>query len=346
MLGKKMKFLFKMFTNKPPKEASKTHSNSEYKEKKIFSHLNRLKLNDNKDFLIIKTEMNNNIEQKSETLGNDSKKTQYSSNLNNLKIPIIKLKHDQTKFGIDNKEYKNIQSNFRNTNSITNFQMKNHKNKTSKNYHKYNTVSSSKRSIVRFQNIHKFEIDKIISFTNNTFYPKTPQKNKEINGIKNRTEIKRKRNNKFNSLNCFIDDYISKDNNESKKFKINFKDYFGDSDYEKLIEKEKTYLTEIKKIKLIYKNTNLMKALCDYLNLSFVKLKNEKNERMKIIKQEKEEIKKQMNYLKFLQNNSKYNLIPINKIFTNCKKNNMKLNFNNRKMFSFKNGYFSNNKIN
>ena len=333
-----MKFLFKKSTNKPLKEVSKIHSNSDYKEKKFISHLNRLKLNDNKDFLIIKTEMNYNLDQKSETLGNDSKKTQYSSKL-------IKLNHDPTKILIDNKENKNIQSNFRNTSIITNFQMRNLKNKTSNNHHIYNTVSTNKRRIVRFKNIHKFEIDKIISFTNNAFYPKTPQKSKEINGIKNRTEIKRKRNNKFNSLNCFIDDYISKDNNESKKYKINFKDYFGDSDYEKLIEKEKTYLTEIKKIKLIYKNTNLMKALCDYLNLSFVKLKNEKNDRTKTIKQEKEEIKKQMDYLKYLQNNSKYNLIPMNKIFNNSKRNNLILNFNNRNIFSFKNGYFSKNKI-
>ena len=107
---------------------------------------------------------------------------------------------------------------------------------------------------------------------------------------------------------------MSKDNNEIKKYKINYRDYFGDSDFEKLEEKEKHYLTEINKIKLIYTNTNLMKALCDYLNLSFGKLKNEKNDILKTINQEKEEIKKENKYLKFLRNNWKHNLIQINNI--------------------------------
>ena len=115
----------------------------------------------------------------------------------------------------------------------------------------------------------------------------------------------------------------------------------------KLKEKEKTYLTEINKIKLIYKNTNLMKALCDYLNLSFGKLKNEKNDNMKTIKQEKEEIKRKKKYLKFLQNNWKHNLIPLKDIFNmNNKKNNLKFSFDSRnKKYNLKNGYFSKIKI-
>ena len=88
-----------------------------------------------------------------------------------------------------------------------------------------------------------------------------------------------------------------------------------------------------------------MKALCDYLNLSFVKLKNEKNERLKTINKEKEEIRKKNKYLKYLRNNFKYNLIPTTDIFNSTKKKNLKSSFN-RNLFLFRNHNFSKAKFN
>ena len=133
---------------------------------------------------------------------------------------------------------------------------------------------------------------------------------------------------------------MSKVIHESKRFKVNFKDYMGETEYDKLCEKEKTYLTETNKIKLIYKNTNLMKALCDYLNLSFVKLRNEKNERLKTLNKERDEIRKRNKYLKYLRNNFKHNLIPTTDIFNSTKKKNLKSTFN-RNLFLFRNNNFS-----
>ena len=195
------------------------------------------------------------------------------------------------------------------------------------------------------KNIHKIEFDKILSFTNNIFYSKTPKKKGETNENKYNVEGKKAKNNKFNSLNYFIDDYMLKNDDDINKYKINFRDYFGDSDYVKLKDKQKTYLTEINKIKMLYKNTNLMKALCDYLNLSFVKLKNEKKERTKIIKQEKEELKKKKKYLKILQKNWEHNLIPISNIFNRNQKFNLKHTANNRNYYPLRKKFFIKYKI-
>ena len=186
----------------------------------------------------------------------------------------------------------------------------------------------------------------------NLFYSKIPIKKAGVQENQINSDIKKIRKNKFNSINCFIDDYTIKDDNEYKRYKTNFRNYFGDSDYERLKEKEKNYLTEMKKIKLIYKNTNLMNALFDYLNLAFGKLKNEKNENIKTIKNAQKEIRIKNKYMKFLQNNSKHNLIPLKDLFNNnTKKNNLKLAFKGRnknhlkkELFSFYKDYLNNKK--
>ena len=300
--------------------------------------------NNSIDFKSNKQEINNN-NFKSKIFGYSTEKTDYSSKFSDKNVSKTKMNNESKYSSIDNKVNKTIQYNYRNINS---YPMRPLPHITLNNYNSLNTFSNYNRNRESFRDMNIYEMNKVITFTNNLFYSKTPQKKKDIKENKNNSENKRVRINKFNSLNLFIDDYISKDNNEIKRYKTNFRDYFGDSDYDKLKEKEKTYLTEMNKIKLVYKDTNLMKALCDYLNISFGKLKNEKNDNMKTINQEKEEIKKKKKYLKFLQNNWKHNLIPLNDIFNNNnKKNNLKFSLDNRfKKYNLKNGYFSKIKYN
>ena len=302
--------------------------------------------NNSIDFKSNKQEINNNNFAKSKIFGYSTEKTDYSSKFSDKNVSKTKMNNESKYNSIDNnKVNKTIQYNYRNINI---YPMRPLPHITLNNYNSLNTFSNYNRNMESFKDMNIYEMNKVITFTNNLFYSKTPQKKKDIKENKNNSENKRVRINKFNSLNLFIDDYMSKDNNEIKRYKTNFRDYFGDSDYDKLKEKEKTYLTEMNKIKLIYKDTNLMKALCDYLNISFGKLKNEKNDNMKTINQEKEEIKKKKKYLKFLQNNWKHNLIPLNDIFNNNnKKNNLKFSLDNRfKKYNLKNGYFSKIKYN
>ena len=346
-----MKILFKKNFIQSFQGISKEQKYPKLREKlKIINFKYNLNSKDNNNNSIdsksnnFKKEINNNTFAKSKIFGYSTEKTDYSSKFSDKNISKIKMNNDSKHTTIDNKVNKTIQFSSRNINI---YPMKPLPNITLNNYHSLNTFSNYNRKRESFRDMNIYEMNKVITFTNNLFYSKTPQKKKDIKENKNNSESKKVRINKFNSLNCFIDDYMSKDNNEIKRYKTNFRDYFGDSDYDKLKEKEKTYLTEINKIKLIYKDTNLMKALCDYLNLSFGKLKNEKNENMKTIKQEKEEIKRKKKYLKFLQNNWKHNLIPLKDIFnTNNKKNNLKFSFDSRnKKYNLKNGYFSKIKI-
>ena len=83
-----------------------------------------------------------------------------------------------------------------------------------------------------------------------------------------------------------------------------------------------------------------MRALCDYLNLSFVKLRNEKNQRIKTLNKERAEISKRNKYLKYLRNSFKHNLIPTTDIFNSTEKKSLKSTFN-RNLFLYRNNNFS-----
>lgn len=340
-----MKKKFKYDKYLPLQETSKTTMNQNFREKFIFnSPIDNLKFKKNKrNYYSNKIEERNNSVNKLKIIERNSEETKYSSKISNLNISKIKINNGYNRNLLEIKANKTIQPNHRNISS--NLPLMQSPNKTLNNDSVLNTFSNFKSSFNISKNVNKIDMDKIISFTNTIFYSKTPKKLREIKNYKNFSIKKRIKTNKFNSLNCFIDDYMSKENHESKRYKVNFKDYMGDNEYEKLVEKEKTYLTETNKIKLLYKNTNLMKALCDYLNLSFVKLKNEKNERLKTINKEKEEMRKKNKYLKYLRNNFKYNLIPTTDIFNSTKKKNLKSSFN-RNLFLFRNHNFSKAKFN
>lgn len=294
-----------------------------------------------------KKELEHNNLTKSKNFGYYTQKTEYSSKLSDNNIIKNRKRGESKKIFMDIKVNKTIQPNYKNRNI---FKKKHLPNITLNNYYSINTFPNINRNKENFKDIHKFEIDKVITFTSNLFYSKTPNKKAGVQENQINSDIKKIRKNKFNSINCFIDDYTIKDDNEYKRYKTNFRNYFGDSDYERLKEKEKNYLTEMKKIKLIYKNTNLMNALFDYLNLAFGKLKNEKNENIKTIKNAQKEIRIRNKYMKFLQNNSKHNLIPLKDLFNNnTKKNNLKLAFKGRnknhlkkELFSFYKDYLNN----
>ena len=296
-----------------------------------------------------KKELEHNNLTKSKNFGYYSQKTEYSSKLSDNNIIKNRKRGESKKIFMDIKVNKTIQPNYKNRNI---FKKKHLPNKTLNNYYSINTFPNINRNKEYYKDIHKFEIDKVITFTSNLFYSKTPNKKVGVQENQINSDIKKIRKNKFNSINCFIDDYTIKDDNEYKRYKTNFRNYFGDSDYERLKEKEKNYLTEMKKIKLIYKNTNLMNALFDYLNLAFGKLKNEKNENIKTIKKAQKEIRIKNKYMKFLQNNSKHNLIPLKDLFNNnTKKNNLKSAFKGRnknhlkkELFSFYKDYLYNKK--
>jgi hypothetical protein len=314
---------------------------------KQYSNNLKIKDNNNKDLFSNKKGSNINNLKSSNIFGTNSVKTEYSTKLSDMNLSKIKTDNSSQDYKVN----KTIPNNHHRNKKffVTNFKGKYPQAKTLNNYRAFNTLSNVNIKTESYKNINKFEIDKIISFSNTMFCAKTPQKTKEMLQKRSKTDNRRTKTNKFNSINCFIDDYISKENNEIKKYKIDFKNYFGDSDYKKFVEKEKTYLTEVKKIKLLYKNTNLMKALCDYLNLSLGKIKNERNERIKTIKLENEENKKKKKYWKFLQNNFKNSLIPTKDLYNrdlkNSSKNNFKFLFNNRNTFHLRNIYLSNDKI-
>ena len=260
--------MYKNNVNQSFPKISKGSRNINSLEKLQFKqYSNNLKIKDNynKDLFSNKKESNINNLKSSNIFGTNSVKTEYSTKLSDMNLSKIKTDNSSQDYKVN----KTIPNNHhRNKNFfVTNFKGKYPQTKTLNNYRAFNTLSNVNIKTESYKNINKFEIDKIISFSNTMFCAKTPQKTKEMLQKRSKTDNRRTKTNKFNSINCFIDDYISKENNEIKKYKIDFKNYFGDSDYKKFVEKEKTYLTEVKKIKLLYKNTNLMKALCDYLNL-------------------------------------------------------------------------------
>ena len=336
-----MKILFTHGINQNFQGAKKKAKHSYFKEKiKKIEYENNLKNKNNSiDSISNKRELNYKNITKSNNFGYYTEKTAYSSKLSDKNILKIKKRSNSKQIFMDIKVNKTLQPNYKNKKIFNHKQLPHI---TLNNYYSINTFSHINKNKENFKDIHKFEIDKVMTFTNNLFFSKTTQKKYGIKENTINNDTKKIRKNKFNSINCFIDDYIIKDDNDYKRYKTNFRHYFGDYDYDKLKEKEKHYLTEMKKIKLIYKNTNLMNALFDYLNLAFGKLKNEKNENIKTIEKEQKEIRAKNKLMKFLQKNSKHNLIPLKDLFNNnIKKNNLKLTFRGRRNYHMKNEIFS-----
>lgn len=188
------------------------------------------------------------------------------------------------------------------------------------------------------KNINKFDMESIVKFSNTFTISKTPKPNKRHKIIKN---IKMKNtDNRFNSLNCFIDDYIDMDEDKLlNRYYPNYEEYLGKLDYKKLKEKSKNLKTTKEKIKGVFKDTKLLMAMCDYLNTSLSKLKNEKRLKLKLINNELKIHLKNKRKMKSLKNTLKNNLIPKKDIFKmNTKYNN---SFIKKAPMIYKNGYYS-----
>ena len=212
-----------------------------------------------------------------------------------------------------------------------------------KEYHFRNlkTTSCWYAKIDDIKNVNKFDMNSIIKYSN--FFSKNPKIKRRKNGTKNYIYNKNKNgngNNRFNSLNCFIDNYIDFDENKLlNRYNPKFLDYMSKTDYERLVKKSRNLLTTKGKIKLVFKDTKLLLAMCDYLNSFLAKLKNEKRKKLKKDKKEFEESKKNKKDMKTLENSIKNNLLPKKDIFKmNVKYNN---SFIKKAPMIYKNGYFN-----
>ena len=292
----------------------------------------------------IKTEINyyNYISPKI-NFGYNTEKTEYSSQINDYASKIkgkskirplftnIKIfdnisqmkKTESTKF---DSGYSNIFNN----------------NKVKKNpTNNIQTNSCWHKKIDDFNEINKIDMENVIKFSNNFFQSKTPKKKKRKKyfPINTKNNIV---NNRFNSLNCFIDNYIQIDEDKLwNRYFPKYEDYLNKMDCNKLImkEKEKKLLTTKEKIKNVFKDTKLIMAMCDYLNSSFSKLKNKKRIKLKTISHEIEEIKKNKKNNKSIEENKRNNLISKNELFK--MNNKLKKVFQKKDSMIYKNGYFS-----
>ena len=217
---------------------------------------------------------------------------------------------------------------------------------------KYNYNNNSNKSsscwyakIDELNNISKFNMEKIIKFSNNFLNSKTPKIKKRkkyiiINNSKDKNKNS-KNHNRFNSLNCFIDNYIEFDENKIlNRYNPKFDEYFGKLDYYKLIQKGKNLLTAKEKIKTVFKDTKLLMAMCDYLNTSLAKLKNEKRAKIKNRNKQIEEMKKNTIYQKTFETNLRNNLVEKKDLFKMNTINN-KNSFIKKPPILYKNGCFS-----
>lgn len=217
-----------------------------------------------------------------------------------------------------------------------------------KKYYNYNNSKTTSLWYAKndeLNNVNKFNMEKIIKFSNNSLNSKTPKIKKRkkfiiLNNSKNKNKNS-KNNNRFNSLNCFIDNYIEFDENKIfNRYSPKFDEYFGQLDYYKLIQKGKNLLTAKEKIKKVFKNTKLLLAMCDYLNTSLAKLKNEKREKMKKRNKEIDKIKKNVIYKNTIETNLRNNLIARKELYKVNTINN-KNSFIKKPPILYKNGCFS-----
>ena len=281
----------------------------------------------------------------------NTEKTEYSSQINDCLSKIngnseIKPTSNNMYFNDSlspTPKYKTESFNFYNSSkNIFNNRMNIYPKQKKYHFRNFKTTSCWYSKIDDIKNINKFDLDSIIKFSNRYSNSKTPKikkrKNKVIKKVNNENGNINE-NNRFNSLNCFIDNYIEFDENKLlNRYIPNYIDYMSKTDYEKLIKKSRNLLTAKEKIKSVFKDTKLLMAMCDYLNTSLAKLKNEKRKKLKAQKKELEDFKKNKKYKKSLENSIKNNLIPKKNIFKmNIKYNN---SFVRKAPLIYKNGYF------
>ena len=279
-------------------------------------------------------------------LGLNSEKTEYSSQINDclskingnsdVKPLFLNIKYNESicpKYKTENLKLHGSSENIFAKDKMNIFR----KNNVFKNYQ---TCSCWYRKTDDFKNLNKFDTENIIKFSNTLVNSKTPKiKKRKINNFIINTRNKNI-NNRFNSLNCFIDNYIHVEEDKLlNRYKPNYEEYLSKLDYLKLKKKGKKLLKTKEKIKLVFKDTKLIMAMCDYLNSFFSRLKNEKREKLKMLNQEKEENKKNIKYKISLETSLRNNFIPKKDLF-NINKRCQKV-FIKKAPLIYKNGYFS-----
>ena len=292
----------------------------------------------------IKTEVNYfNYKSPKNTFGYNTEKTEYSSQINdyasklNGNSEIVPLFTNIRINDNNSQKNKNESTKYDSCYSYI-FNINKMKKNTINNIH---TSSCWYKKTDDFNDINKIDMENVIKYSNTFFQSKTPKikKRRKYFQINNKNNTL---NNRFNSLNCFIDNYIQID--EDKLWNRYFpkdEDYLNKMDCSRLMmkEKEKKFLTTKEKIKNVFKDTKLIMAMCDYLNSSFAKLKNEKRIKLKTISKEIEEIKKKKKYNKSIEEIKRSNLISKNELFKMNKK--FKNVFQQQNRMIYKNGYFS-----
>jgi len=275
---------------------------------------------------------------------NNNEKTECSSNINDIYLSKIQANSEIKQIFRDIKLSKTISP--KNKSETSKFYTK--YNNRSENFNKMKTFSTSScwyRKTDNFDNIsnlndiNSFDTEKINKFSNIFVNYKNHKIKNRKNNFLYSTKNNKTQNNRFNSLNLFIDSYLQIDENKLlNRYNPNYKEYLGKSDYDKLKLKSKKLINTKEKIKFIFKDTKLIMAMCDYLNTSFAKLNNEKRRRMKDIKKEVEEIKINEKNMKSIKSKLKNEIIPINNM---CKIKTKKSHINRRTPIIYKNGYLS-----
>ena len=290
----------------------------------------------------IKTEVNYYIDKlkisPKNNFGYNSEKTEYSSQINDLSSKIngnSEIKPIFTNIKIND----NISQNYKTeSNNFYSSPKKMNNNKNKKLIHNFQITSCWYNKIDDFEGLNKFDMENIIKFSSTFLNSKTPKIIKRNKYFPINTK-NNKINNRFNSLNCFIDDYIQIDEDKLlNRYYPKYEEYMSKLDFYRLFQKQKNLLTAKAKIKNVFKDIKLIMAMCDYLNSSFSKLKNEKRAKLKAFNKEIEEIKKNKKYTKSIEENIKNNLISKNGLFRMNKK--LKNVFKKKSPIIYKNGYF------
>lgn len=274
----------------------------------------------------------------------NNEKTECSSNINDIYLSKIQANSEIKQIFKDIKLSKTLSP--KNTSETSKFYTKS-KN-TSENFNKMKTFSTSScwyrktdsfKNISNINEINSFDTEKINKFSSIFINYKNHRIKNRKNNFLYRTKNNKTQNNRFNSLNLFIDSYLQIDENKLlNRYNPNYEEYLGKSDYDKLNLKSKKLLNTKDKIKFTFKDTKLIMAMCDYLNSSFAKFNNEKRKKMKEIKKEVEEIKINEKNMKIIKTKIKNGIIPINNM---CKIKNKKSHINRRTPLIYKNGYLS-----
>ena len=244
---------------------------NDYKNRCKESNLNKVDKNYYIDYIdkIQKTPNKNNI-------GYNTEKTDYSSHINDR---LSKIQTNSEKrpiyFYVNLNESNNNEQNKTHTlNILTGAKNIFHRTDVNLKSVPHKTSLHCFRKSNHYYKVNKFDMENIINFSNtlkNYITPKT-RKLKYLFHNNSSQKKKQKLNNRFNSLNCFIDNYVQIDENKIvNRYIPNFKDYFSNTDYSLLSQKRKNLLTENEKIK----NEKRMKL--DSLNKKIREIKKEIN---------------------------------------------------------------------